>query len=289
MAKSPSHRLGQMIGDLLEETVIRYCKPIANEYKMYIDFKHSRPARKNQNDVRWTDMNGNTHKLDIVIESNGSEQTIGQPRAFIEVAWRRYTKHSKNKVQEISAAVKPLVSRYREHSPFYGAVLAGEFTQSSLNQMKSEGFQLLYFSSNAVEKAFASQGINVHWEEDTSEQELEERIKELESLSELERNAIGDKLMSDNDKQWKTFLTGLKNALSRRIEHICIVSLYGNLKMFDTVEEACNYIAADITDITFNKDSFYAYQIFIKYSNGDKIEMQFKEQQAALASLRCIP
>lgn len=149
MAKSPAHRFGQIIGDLLEHTLIRYCQPVAVEYDMYLDYKHPRAARSNQNEVKWTDINGNTHKLDIVIECEGSEEKLGKPRAFIEMAWRRYTKHSKNKVQEISAAIKPLISRYSETSPFYGAVLAGEFTENSLNQLRSEGFQLLYFSINA--------------------------------------------------------------------------------------------------------------------------------------------
>lgn len=288
MAKSPSHRFGQMIGELLETTIIRYCEPIVKEYGMYLDYKHPRPARKNQNEVKWTDLNGNTHKLDIVIESEGSEESVGKPRAFIEMAWRRYTKHSKNKAQEISAAIKPLVSRYREHSPFYGAVLAGEFTDNSLNQMKSEGFKLLYFSSDEVEKAFASQGIDAHWEEDTPDQELENRMKQLKALSGTQITAIGDKLMSDNMKQWEAFLTCLRNSLARRIENIYITSLYGNSKVFHTIQDACDYIASDIADVSFTKDSFYAYQIFVKYSNGDKIEMQFKEQQAALTSLRCI-
>lgn len=288
MAKSPSHRFGQMIGDLLEATVIRYCKPIAEEYGMYLDFKHPRLARKNQNEVKWTDLNGNTHKLDIVIESGGSEKIIGKPRAFIEMAWRRYTKHSKNKAQEISAAIKPLVSRYREHSPFYGAVLAGEFTQNSLNQMKSEGFKLLYFPIDMIEEAFALQGIDAHWEEDTPDRELEERIKQFESLSDIQLELIGDKLMSDNMKQWEVFLTSLRNSLDRRIENIYITSLYGNSKMFHNIQDACDYIASDVTDISFTKASFYAYQIIVKYSNGDKIEMQFKEQQDALTSLRYI-
>lgn len=74
------------------------------------------------------------------------------------MAWRHYTKHSKNKAQEISVAIKPLVAKYNETSPFYGAVLAGEFAENSLNQMKSEGFQMLYFLMEAIEHAFAIEG-----------------------------------------------------------------------------------------------------------------------------------
>ena len=146
MAKSPAHRFGQIIGNLLEETLIRYCRPIAAQCGMYLDYKHERPARGNRNEVIWTDINGNAHKLDIVMEQNGTEAALGKPLAFIEIAWRRYTKHSKNKAQEISAAILPLVKRYSDTGPFYGAVLAGEFTENSLCQMRSEGFRLLYFS-----------------------------------------------------------------------------------------------------------------------------------------------
>lgn len=86
MAKSPAHRFGQIIGDFLEGTLIRYCQPIAAKYNIYLDFKHPRPARNNQNEVKWKDINGNTHKLDIVIECEGSETKLGKPRAFIEIA-----------------------------------------------------------------------------------------------------------------------------------------------------------------------------------------------------------
>ena len=75
-------------------------------------------------------------------------------------------------MNDISGAIKPLLRRYSESITFYGAFLAGEFTTNSMNHMKSEGFQLLYFPINAIEKAFASHGLNVHWNENTSEQEF---------------------------------------------------------------------------------------------------------------------
>ncbi len=286
MAESPAHRFGQIIGDFLETTLIRYCKPIVDEYNMYLDYKHSRPARNYRNEVRWTDINGNTHKLDIVIEGEGSETEIGNPRAFIEIAWRRYTKHSKNKAQEISAAIKPLVNRYSEFSPFFGVVLAGEFTENSLNQIRSEGFKLLYFSTESIEKAFALQGVNVHWDESTSEWDLKNRVCQLEALSELQIQSIGDHLMSNNKAQWENFLQCLKNALERTIESIHITSLFGIEKVFCNVKDACNYIISDATETVLAKDTFYGYEIIVKYSNGDRIDMRFKEQQAALISLR---
>ena len=288
MAKSPAHRFGQIIGDLLELTMIEYCRPIAQKYGLYLDYRHSRIARNNQNEVRWKDINGNTHKLDIVMESNGSEEQFGQPRVFIEIAWRRYTKHSKNKAQEISAAINPLISKYKNSGPFFGAVLAGDFTQNSLTQLKSEGFEVLYFSLDAIKSAFEEQKINAYWEEGTPEDELQSRINQFEALSLEEVKVIKDKLLEDSKDQLDKFVKELTNSLERRMESICIISLYGNSQVFNSVDDACKYILEYNETVTFSKESFYRYEIVIKYTNGDKIDMQFKEQQPAIIALKTL-
>ena len=254
MANSVAHRFGQIIGDLLENTIIRYCMPIADEYEMYLDYKHPRQARNNHQKVEWKDINDNIHDLDIVFERGGSEAEYGTPEAFIEVAWRRYTKHSKNKVQEISAAIKPLVQLYSEVCPFYGAVLAGEFTNNSLNQIRSEGFKLLYFSNEAIEEAFASQGIDAHWEESTSETELQKRIDQFNTLSEEQIKAIGDILIQNNIAQWESFLQCLREALEKEIKSIDITSLFCISKVFSNVRDACDYVTFDEEEITFNQN-----------------------------------
>ena len=77
MAKSPAHRFGQIIGDLLEETMYEYCKPIADNHGLYMDYKHERDARGGKKEVKWEDINGNIHKLDIVMEKDGTEAEFG--------------------------------------------------------------------------------------------------------------------------------------------------------------------------------------------------------------------
>mgnify|MGYP003586720349 CR=1 FL=1 len=176
MAKSATHKFGQIIGELLEETLIQAIRPIAAKYDLFLDYKHPRLARNKKREVIWKDIDGNDHKLDIVLEEGGSETVAGTPRAFIEIAWRRYTKHSKNKVQEISGAVVPLFSKYRKHSPFIGVVLAGEFTGASITQLESEGFSVVYFKYSTIIAAFASVGIDAKWEENTPENEINKKI-----------------------------------------------------------------------------------------------------------------
>ena len=126
MAKSPAHKLGQIIGDHVEAAIDVPLRNMAAEFGLYLDHQHRRPARQGKRKVAWEDSYGNTHDLDYVLEEGGSEEERGNPRAFIEIAWRRYTKHSRNKAQEIQGAVLPLAETYKECAPFLGAVLAGD-------------------------------------------------------------------------------------------------------------------------------------------------------------------
>lgn len=286
MAKSPAHRFGQIIGDLLEETMYEYCTPIANDHGLYLDYKHKRGVRGGNKEVKWEDINGNIHKLDIVMEKDGTEMEYGKPKVFIEVAWRRYTKHAKAKAQEISAAIKPLVAKYSDSSPFFGAVLAGEFTETSLEQMRSEGFELLYFPTDMIEEVYRKQGINAHWDESTSEEELQKRVDRMEAMSEDDRKSLKKALMESNEAQWKSFVEKINCAIDRNIEHIRVLALYGGIQEFSSITEACEYVINKPEESSGNK--IYKYEISVYFSNGDKIEMQFKEKNNAIMFLRQI-
>ena len=137
MAESPSHKFGQLIGNLLEEVIEPFLADFVHSHNLYLDYQNNpRPARTGKK-VTWKDSYGNTHDLDYVLEQNGTPDRVGTPVAFIEVAWRMYTKHSRNKAQEIQGAILPLAEKFQWSSPFLGAVLAGEFTDGSLNQLRS--------------------------------------------------------------------------------------------------------------------------------------------------------
>lgn len=282
MASSPAHRLGQFIGDFLENTMIRYCSNISQQFGMYLDYKHPRAARNLQSEVRWVDCNNNTHKLDIVIEKDGSEEYIGNPRAFIEIAWRRYTKHSKNKVQEISAAIMPLVTQYNEQAPFYGVVLAGEFTQNSITQLLSEGFKVLYFSIDYIEYAFMVHHLNIHWDEDTTEDNLKLIVSALERLSESELNLIGDTLINLCQSEWQDFERSLRLSLERTIDYICVTSTFGFTESFTTVHDVCRYLATKKLKEVLPQVKFVDYIINIRYNTGESINMRFKDNQQAI-------
>ena len=120
MAQSLAHRWGQIIGDGFEMFVRSILEEVAQRHGLYLDFKRPRSVRGGQGKVTWQDGYGNKHDLDYVLERGGTEEKLGVPVAFIESAWRRYTKHSKNKVQEVEAAVMPVALTFSRHQPFCG-------------------------------------------------------------------------------------------------------------------------------------------------------------------------
>ena len=85
MALSPSHKFGQMIGDVLELTIEPILRDFAKRYGLFLDKKGPRPARDGLK-VTWKDLNGNKHDLDFVLERDGTPTKRGRPVAFIETA-----------------------------------------------------------------------------------------------------------------------------------------------------------------------------------------------------------
>jgi len=157
----------------------------AKEKHLYLDYqKNSRKTRKGKK-VTWEDPYGNVHDFDYVLEMDGTDTMTGTPVAFIEVAWRRYTKHSRNKAQEIQGAILPLAEKFQWSNPFLGAVLSGVFTEGSLEQLRSLGFHILYFPYDTLVAAFAEEAIDIAFDETTPDTAFQRCVKKIESASRL--------------------------------------------------------------------------------------------------------
>lgn len=282
MGISPGHKMGQIIGDLLEAAVEPMLEGFTKENALFLDKKGKRKARKG-NKVTWTDLNGNSHDLDFVLEREGTEDRIGIPVAFIETAWRRYTKHSRNKAQEIQGAVLPLAATHRNNTPFIGAILAGVFTTGALVQLKSLGFSVLHFSYQNVLTAFQTVGIDASFDEQTSDNEFLEKVRQMESLTSEQKQQIIVSLMRTNAEEVDRFMHTLKIMVSRRIEKIRLLPLYGNVYEFDSIVDAVNYLECYRTE---GRDyPLCRFEIEIRYSNGDILNDSFTDKEMIIKFL----
>jgi len=275
MATSYSHKLGQIIGESLENAIEPFLRNFANEHHLYFDKKGHRSARSGIK-LTWIDINQNKHDLDFVFEKDGTDGRIGTPVAFIECAWRRYTKHSRNKAQEIQGAIIPLFEKYKKANPFIGVILAGEFTENSLKQLKSLGFSILYFPYDKIINAFSAMGVDVYFEENTEEIHFANQIELWEALSKSQKEMIYKKITEQNLLEINQFISSLQLKINRNIIKVGLWMMFGKQYIFDNVEKAKEFILnVDFKNIS---PEFCQYEAEIEYSNGDIIKISYHNQ-----------
>jgi len=222
--------------------------------------------------------------LDFVLERGGSAEKLGVPAAFIETAWRRYTKHSRNKAQEIQGAIIPLAETYNNARPFVGVILAGVFTDGALNQLRSLGFSVLHFSYESVIAAFKDYGIDASSEEDTPVAILEKKVKKYEKLSLDEKAGLARALLLKQRADVEGFMSSLEKVISRQIERITVLPLYGSPTEMATVQDAIKFL--ETYQEKAGEVRIQRYEIRIRYNNADSIEATFADRADALAFLR---
>lgn len=284
MAQSPPHKFGQLIGNSLEKIISPILKQFCEQRGLYLDQQGSRRGARSGKKVTWKDKYGNVHDLDFVIEKDATKTKKGKPVAFIEVAWRRYTKHSRNKAQEIQAAVLPIAELHSWDKPFLGAVLGGVFTKGSLNQLDSVGFKILLFPYETIIEAFNSVNIDARFDESTPNEEFARCVQNIEALNESEAKKFDKKLFELNKVAIESFLAKLKSSLDRIIASVLVIPLYGDAESFNSTGEAKTFIHK----LDLNRENcgeFEKFEIIVKYSNGDGIDATFKDKESAIEFL----
>lgn len=288
MASSPSHKFGQDVGNLLEYVVLyMILKPrleaFAKAKNYYLDWQKDRSARQGKK-VSWEDKYGNKHDLDFVIEVGGTETVRGVPVAFIEAAWRRYTKHSKNKAQEIQGALLPIIELHHLSAPFYGAVLAGEFTKPALEQLRNNKFSVLYIPYQDVVDAFAGVGFDIAFDETTPDATYVRANKKLAKITKAHMVAIRKALTRVSKTETDKFMATLQATLERFIVQIVLIPLFGTEVKFTTVAEAITRLSE------FDKNTpvgaLRKIEVIADYNNGDTIRASFIDQAGAEAFLK---
>ncbi len=283
MGESPSHRFGQIIGDALEAAVLPLLMRFAREHGLYLDRKGRRVCRPGAK-LTWTDLYGNAHDLDFVLERGGTDSKQGKPAAFIETAWRRYTKHSRNKAQELQGAILPLLETYRNDAPFAGAILGGVFTEGALTQLRSLGFTVVYISFDDVVEAFKHVGIDANFEEGTKDAAFSEKVRAWEALTAEQRQKVSAALIEFNSPQVIAFFERLKNVIERRVTRIRITPLHGSAVEWATVDDAIAFVKR--YDEAAAHSPLVKYEVEVVYSNGDRINGVFSAKKDAINFLQ---
>jgi hypothetical protein len=283
VAESPSHKFGQIVGQLLEEILDGELSKFCEARGLYLDRHGARKGVRKGKKVSWTDLYDNSHNLDFVIERDGSADHQGRPAAFIEAAWRRYTKHSRNKAQEIQGALLPIAETFADDAPFLGVVLAGEFTKGSLKQLKSHKFEIVHLSYNNVVEAFASVGIDTRFDQKTPQAAFRACVDQLEALSSSSRTIVREKIIEVGKADFDIFFESLRRKLDRRPKSVSVQPLFGNQSSFANAKAAQDFIRSfDTASIT---GDFTKFEVRVIFSDTDNVSGTFSTKEEALRFL----
>ena len=281
---SPGHKLGQMIGNFFEQffarDLIRFCE----EHGFYCDRRGLRPGvRGTSRKVSWTDSYGNKHDLDYVVEKDGSDEKQGAPVAFIELAWRRYTKHSRNKTGELEGALLHLRDTYQS-CRFLGAILAGEYTQGGKNQLSSHGITVLHVPFDVLAGAFRGEGVELDYPEDASADHKRSVIRRWEALRQDRIDNIATLLETAIATEYSAFKEALRRALLRQVEAVRVLPLYGNELTFSSIPEAISALSSSEEGESGGL-AFVKFEVELRFTDGDRVGGVFHTKDEALRFL----
>jgi len=285
MPTNPGHELGECIGAFLEGAVKPRLAKVARAHGLYLDSKGRRAARAGAS-VVWHDAFGNVHDLDFVMEADGSDHTVGRPVAFIETAWRRYTKHSRNKAQEMQGALLPIAERFSDTRPFLGVIAAGNWTGNALAQLRSVGFCVVHIPAATLEASLLAVAVDVSSDEGTPRAALETKVAAFKALDLPSRARASRRLLALCKSDIDAFVSTLERALSRRVERVTVIPVFGTAHEFPSVSEAVAFVETYAPVATAS--ALVRYEITVRFVNGDRVEGAFADRTEAVGFLRRI-
>lgn len=274
VATAPGHLLGQIIGNVMEEALKPVLQDMADRHDLYLDSDGPRPGVRPGAHVAWTDDFGNSHDLDFVLERGGSARKLGNPAAFVEAAWRRYTKHSKAKAQEIQGAVLPVLAKWNNVKPTPAAVVAGQWTAPALQQMRSSGFVVLHLDFATTSRVFSEAGIDIEGlGEGTPDDFWQRQCDAYASKSDAEKRQLATALREAHGDEFRDFIMELERRVMRTIDYVVVTPLHGNGNQYASVGDAIK--AVQTYSCGVEAAPFIRFEIRIAYTNGDVIQATF--------------
>jgi len=282
---SPGHKLGQTVGVVLQNVLKGPLTDFAARNGLYCDSQGNRPGVRPGKKVTWNDLRGNQHDLDYVLERGGTATDRGKPVAFIEIAWRRYTKHSRNKSGELEGALLPLAVAYPSVR-FLGVVLAGEYSGGGIQQLRSAGIELLAIPFETIKAAFASQGIRIDYPEKAGAKEKAMLNRALGSLTPRKLEKISRPIWNAIKNEFAGFESRLSALVNISTCRVRIITLFGFEQEYTSIEAAIQALSTEDGTLKPQAGETQGYEAFVNFASGSSITGRFKTKDELLRFLR---
>lgn len=148
--------------------------------------------------------------------------------------------------------------------------------------MESSGFFVLYFNYAEICSLFETIGISIHWEENTSEADLQRIADSLRFLDDVRRNQLFINFFAMYQKRLNELALRLCEALDTFVSDVVVVPIHGTPKTLHSIDDAINFV------LQYDESSvvpILRYEIIVRYSNGDEYTMKCSNKSKAVQFL----
>lgn len=238
---NPGSALGEAIGAEMEKALNSFLTDLVETRNFHF---LSKSPLKNKNGTEkkllMYDKFGTSYNIDAVIASESM-----QPIILIESKYIRYTKHNRDKGSWICTA-HPAVRRRYDSIRSSIAVLAGNWSSTSLTMMKSFDINIFLIPFQGICDLLAQHQIDFDWDEkdrDTAQGAWEKYLE----LTESQKSHIGVEMVNVIKTELETLvLSILDDSTEREIDRITI-ELHSNLgevkaHEFSSIEDAIDFL-----------------------------------------------
>ena len=230
--------IGEAIGDLLEQQVHKTFKEIEEKNHVYFLTSYGKTkAGKESKKLLLPDEHGNEYNMDgLVIDEHGI------PLMLIESKYIRYKKHNRDKASWICNA-HSAVRRFFPSIRSSVAVLAGNWSATSLAMLTSYGVSYFMVQFNEISEILKDYNVDFEWEENDYDKALN-AWEVFSSLSEEDKQTIGERMINIIKEELVEYVeTVLDDTVIRELTTIVHTNKNEIFKYtFDNKEDAIEFL-----------------------------------------------
>lgn len=235
--------IGEAIGDLLEQQVHKTFKEIEENNHAYFLTRYGKTkAGKECKKLLLPDEHGNEYNMDGLVISEG-----GVPLILIESKYIRYKKHNRDKASWICNA-HSAVRRFFPSIRSSVAVLAGNWSSTSLAMLTSYGVSYFMVPFNEISEILKEYNVDFEWEENDYDKALK-AWNVFSSLDEDEKRTIGERMISIVKDELVDYVESvLDDTIIRELKTI-VIEMHTNKNevfkyTFESKEEAIEFLSS---------------------------------------------
>lgn len=268
--QNPGSALGEAIGADMEKALNAFLTDLV-ESRGYHFLSKSPVTNKNgtQKKLLMYDKFGTAYNIDAVIANESM-----QPMILIESKYIRYKKHNRDKGSWVCTAHPAIRRRYQSVRSSI-AVLAGNWSSSSLAMMRSFDINIFLIPFKRICDLLAKYEVDFDWDEKDRVTALDAWNK-YSDLTDTQKSRIGIEMVNAiKDELKKLVLSILDDTAEREIESVTIElhSNLGEVKVyeFSSIEKAVEFLnTAELKQVFLTSDSLTLFDPPPVLDNGEE-------------------